>query len=143
MSLAVAERQVTILLADDDDDHRSVAADVLRDSGFTVIEAANGRVALDHLLNAPAEPDLILTDLNMPVITGWELITIARSYLRFTNVPIVLVTSGAMPAQACDEFNVGRLFKPYLPDELLAVVRARIGATAAAAGAPTSPAARR
>jgi CheY-like chemotaxis protein len=129
MSLAVAARQETILLADDDDDHRSLAADVLRDDGFTVIEAVNGRVALDHLLNAPTEPDLIVTDLHMPILSGWELITIARSYLRFANVPIVLVTSEVMSAQACDEFNVSRLFKPYLPHELLAAVRSRTAAS--------------
>ncbi len=103
MSVVIAGRRETILLAEDDDDHRWLAADVLRDSGFTVIEAVNGRAALDHLLNASRPPDVILTDLNMPVMTGWELITIARSHARFANVPIVLVTSDRVTALACDE----------------------------------------
>ena len=131
MSLAlVIPGPATILLADDDDDHRSLAADLLRDSGFVVIEAPNGRVALEYLLSTPTPPNVILTDLNMPVMNGRELITIVRSYLRFAKVPIVLLTSDQVPAAAFERFDVDRLVKPYRLDRLLAVVQAHTASAA-------------
>ena len=116
----------TVLVVDDDSDDRALAVDILGDEGFAVVEAQNGRVALDYLLGAPVLPGLILADLNMPVMTGWEMITVARSYLRFSNLPIVVVTGESARTPLLDQFRVSRLLKPYQPDDLLAIVRAHV-----------------
>ncbi len=125
-----------ILVVDDDHQRRSRAADVLRDDGFVVIEAPTGRAALDYLLDTPAPPSLIVADLNTQVMTGWEMITVLRSYLRFASIPIVLVTGDPPPPHAFDKLRVDRLSKPYRPKELLDVVRATVGALTSATARP-------
>ncbi len=127
MSLVEAGR-LEILLVDDDRDHRTLAGDLLRDDGFLVIEAAHGRAALDYLLGAAWPPALILTDLRMPVMTGWEMISAVRSSVRTAHVPIVVVSSEPAPPPGIEPSNIGRLAKPYMPDDLLAIVRAHTAA---------------
>src|SRR5205085_2102838 len=82
-----------ILVVEDDDDLRGVVADLLRDEDFTVVEAPNGQAALDYLLGAATPPSLILLDLNMPVMSGREMIVALRGDPRLTAIPILVVTS--------------------------------------------------
>lgn len=63
----------SILLVEDDDDLRSVLREGLLDEGYSVVEASNGKLALDHLLGH--QPDIVLTDLSMPEMDGIELIS--------------------------------------------------------------------
>ncbi len=83
-----------VLLVDDDFEYRVAVRRTLESLGFDVIEADNGKVALDYLLNAELQPALVLLDLRMPVMSGWDLLKVLRSYLRLSQIPIVL-TSGA------------------------------------------------
>src|ERR1700744_5019270 len=82
----VAER---IVLGDDDPDGRVIAADMLRDAGYEVTEAASGSAALD-LLAAEGTPAAMVVDVAMPVMTGVELADIVgRSY---PTLPVVFMT---------------------------------------------------
>jgi len=81
-----------VLVVDDDDDIRTVLAAILSDEGFEVAEAANGQIALDLLASGPL-PDVMLLDLMMPVMDGWELLRSVRKDSRFAQLPVVLLSA--------------------------------------------------
>lgn len=112
-----------ILVVDDHDDVRIALAELLRQEGFSVVEACDGKEALDYILTAPTIPSLVLLDLNMPVMSGWEVIRGLQGQLRFAHLPIILVTGERTPTDPASREIVGRLSKPFLPDEMLALVR--------------------
>src|SRR5687768_15432522 len=88
-----SSRKKHVLIVEDDVDDVAEIRQRLERRGFTVDVALNGRQALDVLLGSPNhEPALILLDLGMPVMDGWELLAIMRSYYRFRDIPVVLVT---------------------------------------------------
>jgi CheY-like chemotaxis protein len=108
-----------ILAVDDDRAILSFIKMALADEGYSVATAENGRVALDRL--AEHRPDLVLLDLNMPVMTGWEL----QAHLRalVLNIPVVFMTAGGRARQeAVAHHAQGHLAKPFGLDELLDVV---------------------
>jgi CheY-like chemotaxis protein len=106
-----------VLIVDDDDDVREILRLVLETEGFEVVTASNGREAL-QVLERPPRPSLMLLDLRMPDMDGWQTIAALRAKGTLGDVPIVLCTSA--PADAPEGFRV--LPKPVDLDELLAVV---------------------
>jgi DNA-binding response OmpR family regulator len=116
-----AEAGRAILIVEDDADQRSLLGDLLKDDGFTVIEAANGQLAFDYLLNHREVPCLILLDLNMPVMSGEKFIEVTQNYLRFAQVPIAIVSVERLSrVHGCNV--VGSFTKPFDVDQLLALV---------------------
>jgi two-component system KDP operon response regulator KdpE len=126
----IADVQRPILLVEDDAEQRSAMRDLLVEEGHVVVEASNGRLALDYLLDSEAQPRLILLDLNMPVMPGWELIRVAESYLRLAKIPIVVVTGEPGRIEVSSPNVVGRLSKPFPVDDLLALVTKYAGSGA-------------
>jgi CheY-like chemotaxis protein len=112
-----------ILVVEDDAGIRDALVDTLEDEGYRVTAAANGVDAFRHLQHDP-RPCLILLDLMMPVMTGWEFLTRIRHQQDLATIPIVILSAVA-------EFQRGRpsfadllmLPKPVSVDELLAVVQ--------------------
>jgi CheY-like chemotaxis protein len=88
----------TILIVDDDPSTRFVLRLILEREGYQVFEAGNGAAALDMIRPGPL-PDIVMTDLMMPVMTGMELIRRLRSEPRTAAIPIVVVSSNADAAQ--------------------------------------------
>jgi two-component system, sensor histidine kinase and response regulator len=112
-----------VLIVDDDRDSAEELRIFLEERGFSVDVAANGRVALDLLLaNQASEPAVVLLDIGMPVMDGWELLAVMRSYLRLRDIPVVIMT-----AQDVDDLTrtvVNGLFKkPVEPEAVLDTVR--------------------
>jgi len=65
----------TVLLVEDDPEVRDVLEDELEENGYNVIPAANGKQALDFLtLNRPEKADVVILDLMMPMVSGWEVL---------------------------------------------------------------------
>jgi CheY-like chemotaxis protein len=118
-----ARKDTEVLVVDDDDSLRQAVADLLRDEGFSVVEKPNGLAALDHLFAARTMPSLILLDLNMPVMSGQEMLRVLSGYLRFAAIPVLVVTAEVLRPDSPEEGSVGRLQKPYSAEHLLALVR--------------------
>lgn len=84
-----------ILVVDDHEDNREMVSALLVEHGLVVVQASNGKEALDLLLAAgEEEPFLILLDLEMPVMTGWEFLHVVRGHARLSSIPVV-ITSGS------------------------------------------------
>jgi two-component system, cell cycle response regulator DivK len=116
--------ETLILLVDDYQDGREMYADALRFSGFLALEASSGIEALQLALERL--PDLILMDLSLPGMDGWEVTSRLKKDGRTRHIPIIALTAHALQEEreraekaGCDGF----LAKPCLPDELLAEVR--------------------
>ena len=124
--MSTASRQKTILVVDDSEDIRELLGVVLRDAGYRVCEAENGREALDLLEAMQCPPCLLLLDLMMPVMSGPELLEELRERDRLTSLPVVVISAGGQPAHAPEAKQFMR--KPIDPSTLLAVVRSLCGA---------------
>jgi CheY-like chemotaxis protein len=87
----------TVLVVEDDEDVRETIRDVIGDEGYETIGAANGQEALALL--SDGAPHLIVLDLMMPVMDGWQLLAKLRANPRYASLP-VLVMSASHDAQA-------------------------------------------
>jgi CheY-like chemotaxis protein len=109
----------SILIVDDDPGIRQVLERVLEDEGFAVECATNGCQALDRIAAHP--PDVVLLDLQMPVMSGWSVLRQLRRSSR--RVPVVLMTAGYRAAGEAEQNDVaGYLAKPF--DNLDQIVQA-------------------
>jgi CheY-like chemotaxis protein len=130
-----------ILVVDDDAANRTAIRNVLEEEGYEVAEAANGQEAHDRLVSPDsAFPALMLLDLSMPEMTGWELLEIIKRDMRLAPLPVVLL-SGIDPRLAAlhDDEIAGFLRKPYNASQLLAIVeRCANHAPGGISGAPRS-----
>jgi CheY-like chemotaxis protein len=118
--LSVAAPQ-HILIVDDEDEVRSLMADMLASQGHEVLQAGCGRDAIS-LLEGGAKVDLVLTDLGMPGMTGWEVAQVIRS--RWPLLPVGLVTGwGSQDVPAADRgLVIGTIAKPFAPEALSALI---------------------
>jgi two-component system, cell cycle response regulator DivK len=114
-----------ILVVEDHEDNRRILRDLLTSAGFEVIEADNGEGAL-HTASAH-HPDLILMDIQLPVIDGYETTRRLKADPAMHAIPVIVVTSYALSgdedkarAAGCDDY----VTKPYSPRQVLAKIRA-------------------
>ena len=108
-----------ILVVDDDDDIRDALVGLLRDAGMSVVEAADGRQALE--MARSTSPRLILLDLMMPVMDGFAFLREREKSAAIADIPVVVITaSGRSEVPGAH----GVLQKPFSVDELLAAVKA-------------------
>jgi DNA-binding response OmpR family regulator len=107
-----------VLVVDDADKIRAAVRRLLEDAGHDVLEAATGREALRVLYDA--KPDLVLLDVSMPDMDGWEALERMR---ELTWVPILMVTARDATPERVRGLRGGAddyIVKPFEPDELLA-----------------------
>lgn len=120
----------TVLLVEDNEDNRIIYATALRHAGYSVLEAITGtdgvRLARDE------EPDIILMDISVPELDGWEATAILKADPNTRGIPVIAVTAHALPgdeerslAAGCD----GYLAKPISPARLIGEVDRRFGRT--------------
>jgi two-component system cell cycle response regulator DivK len=117
-----------ILVVDDYQDAREMYAEYLQFSGFRVAEARNGNEAVDQAF--ALKPDLILMDLSLPGMDGWEATRRLKADAATRQIPIVALTGHALAGASegakkagCDSF----VTKPCLPDDLVVEVRRMLG----------------
>ena len=113
-----------VLLVDDYPDAREMYAEYLDFSGFDVVEASNGQEALQRA--ADAGPDIILMDLSLPLMDGWEATRRLKADSRTASIPVVALTGHALAGMSdgakeagCDAF----VTKPCLPEDLVREIR--------------------
>jgi CheY-like chemotaxis protein len=110
------------LIIEDDPEIRDVLTEILRDEGYAVAWAANGLEALQRLRGG-APPRLILLDLMMPVMDGWEFCAELRKDAALRQIPVVVLSgAGSMDRRAGDLGAVGYFSKPMDLAALLAIV---------------------
>jgi CheY-like chemotaxis protein len=113
----------SVLVVEDDAVTRTALTLVLQEEGYSVTDAANGHEALLHLRQQPL-PDLILLDLMMPVMNGWEFRKKQIQDPGLKSIPVVIVSSDAgVPQKAAALGAREYLSKPIDFEELLAAVR--------------------
>ena len=125
-----------ILLVEDNDMNRDMLSRRLSRRGYTIVTALDGQAALD--LVASAAPDLVLLDMSLPVIDGWEVARRLKADAPTRTVPVIALTAHAMAADreralaaGCDDFDT----KPVDLERLIGKMQALLDAPCTA-GAP-------
>lgn len=116
----------TVLIVDDDWLTAEVAAEVLRSDGISVVTVSDSTRALDAIEEQP--PDLILMDIQMPLVDGVELTRVIRQSRQFFSVPIIFLSAERDEARQIEARRLGGddfFQKPIVPDRLISLVRLR------------------
>jgi CheY-like chemotaxis protein len=117
----VTTQEPLVLVVEDDDSIREVIADVLHDHGYRTIAAANGAEALAVL--ETVRPNVMVLDLLMPVMHGWDFMESYFEKTGGTSVPIVIVSVNPALPRSFDRFGVRHVVsKPFDVDVLLSSV---------------------
>lgn len=110
-----------ILLVEDDIAVLEATSEVLADEGYAVVTASNGQEALDRLDHSM--PDVVLLDLMMPVMNGWQFAQEFRKIPGAKKVPIIVLSAGRDVAQSARSLGASDyLVKPFDIEELLTKV---------------------
>jgi two-component system chemotaxis response regulator CheY len=118
----------TVMLVDDDDDMREVMATLLEEQHYHVVQAANGAEALRLLEDGKAGCNIILLDLMMPVMNGWDFCRHQKQKPEWASIPVVLMSSGAQIAFVVDGFDAADyVSKPVEIADLIDKVRRHCG----------------
>jgi two-component system cell cycle response regulator DivK len=119
---------LTILVVEDQEDLRGVLRTLLIGSGYEMLEAADGEAGVAKAKSEP--PDLILMDIQLPVLDGYDATRQIKSDPKLAATPIIAVSSFAMKgdeekarAAGCDHY----VTKPYSPVQLLRIIRGFLG----------------
>ena len=113
-----------ILIVEDQEDNRRILRDLFASAGYKLIEAESGEDAL--LALATSRPDLILMDIQLPVMDGYEATRRIRANPELNSIPIIAVTSYALAGDEAKALATGcnaYVSKPYSPRALLAKVK--------------------
>jgi DNA-binding NarL/FixJ family response regulator len=122
-----------ILLVDDEPGLRQAVQAYLEDSGFTVYAAGNAKDGWDLLQKIT--PDVVISDIMMPQVDGYQFLQQMRDDTRFQAMPVVFLTARGMTVDRIQGYKAGcdaYLSKPFDPDELVAIVTNLLGRRAAA-----------
>ncbi len=111
----------TVLLVEDSQDIRELMLEFLEGEGFDVLEACNGKEALEVLESAPVAIDLVLLDHAMPIMDGMTFLRLLERDTRHPKLPVIMISANPRPKQSarCSAF----LQKPPDLDELLKLAR--------------------
>ncbi|NPV00731.1 MAG: response regulator [Brevinematales bacterium] len=114
----------SILIVDDSTSMRWVIRMTLQDKGFKVVEAVNGKDGLSKL--AINDIDLVISDLHMPEMDGFEFIRNIRSNQKYRYLPVLVLTTEANPELQQEAKNAGAtawIMKPFTAEKLLIVIQ--------------------
>lgn len=118
-----------VLVVEDDESIRNVITDILEEHGFRVLAAANGADALEYV--GKHRPDVMVLDLLMPVMHGWDFMETYAERTGGEPIPIVVVSVNAALPRSFNRFGVHSVVpKPFDVDELLESVERAVSVTA-------------
>ena len=113
-----------ILIAEDDRDIRELIAISLKYAGYEVILAADGQQAVD--LTIAEKPDLIILDVRMPRLTGFEVLEQIKDRPEFIDTPVAILSAKGQESEIQAGLELGATqysLKPFAPDELIAKIK--------------------
>src|SRR3954468_17430566 len=117
----------TILVVEDDSAIRATLIDILELNGYTVLTAANGPDGL--VLAQRKRPDVILTDIAMPGLNGFEFIAALHADERTRPIPVIIISASVEPERMREGMDLGAedyIVKPFTEDQVLSSIRARL-----------------
>lgn len=109
-----------ILVAEDERDIRELIVFSLQLNGFNVVEVPNGKEAVDKAQEI--KPDIILMDVRMPIMTGYEACKVLKAEEKTKEIPIVFLSAKGQEAEVSTGLELGAeeyFLKPFAPDELI------------------------
>ncbi|MCE7948787.1 MAG: response regulator [Chloroflexi bacterium CFX4] len=119
-------RKLRLLIAEDDRALANILRIVLQEEGFEVTHCRDGRIAIQTLTemrDKGALPDIILLDLNMPHVTGWEVAAWLDADPRLGEIPVIVISATEAHGKAAKALHVDAyLVKPFTTDEIIGVV---------------------
>ena len=126
-----SDQRQRVLLVDDHDDARQMYAEYLEFSGFETVQAANGLEAIRRAQEH--HPDIVVMDLSLPVMDGWEATRRLKADERTAGIPILALSGQVFPAGSqrakLASFD-GFVTKPCLPEDLIVEIRRLLDADA-------------
>jgi len=113
----------TILLVEDDPDIKEFLSLLLQSEGYKVDAVNNGKEALNHLDSNP-HPNVILLDLMMPVMNGWEFRALQKADPKIAKIPVVVISADNRVEQKADAIDAdGFIKKPIEMDQLVDTIK--------------------
>lgn len=135
--MVTVAQTMKILLVEDNEMNRDMLSRRLSHRGYTVVTAMDGQAALD--LATSAEPRLVLMDMSLPVIDGWEATRRLKADVQTRDIPVIALTAHAMAedreralAAGCDDFDT----KPVDLDRLIGKMEALLAVTGGNGSSP-------
>ena len=134
----IDDRRPRVLIADDDPGIRRMLAVSLEKEGYRTAGACDGREALEAMRAGQA--DLVLLDLMMPKVTGWEVLAERAAAPELRKIPVIVITAeqGDRLAKIAKDESCALLTKPFEREALRVLVKSCLEAAAAAAAGPTA-----
>lgn len=117
---------LSVLLVEDDENISQVLKFMLERQGYQVAHAADGRAACSYVESATERPALVLLDVMLPYIDGFEIVRFIRTRAEWVTVPIVMLTAKTTERDIVRALDTGAndyIVKPFQPNELLARIR--------------------
>ncbi len=114
----------TVLIVDDSASMRQLVSFALRDAGYNVVDAINGKDAMNKLNGTKIE--MVITDLNMPEMDGIEFIKQVRNNPGYKFTPIVMLTTESQESKKQEGKQAGAsgwIVKPFTPEQLIDIVK--------------------
>jgi chemosensory pili system protein ChpA (sensor histidine kinase/response regulator) len=128
-----AAHDCRVMIVDDSVSVRRVTSNIVKSQNWTPLQAKDGVDALEQLRSTARTPDVILLDVEMPRMNGYELLAALKEQENFRRIPVVMITSRAGDKHRSRALELGAseyLVKPFQPDGLLSLIRrltARVG----------------
>ncbi len=120
----ISSQRKKIMVVDDDAFILEIIKNTLEDAGYAVSTVDNGRAAVDQIRKA--NPDLVLLDIKMPGLDGYEVLNSIR---QFTEIPVIMLTGVLEPDAVARSMELGAndyIRKPFLPGELIARIKSKL-----------------
>jgi DNA-binding response OmpR family regulator len=117
--------QLTVLVVEDDVHIAHVLTFMLERQGYQVTHVADGRAAIGHVTSNPA-PDLVLLDVMLPYVDGFEIVGQIRAQESWKDTPVIMLTAKNTERDTVRALDAGAddfIIKPFQPQELLARLR--------------------
>lgn len=125
--MIMSENKYTVLVVDDEEALLDITAEYLETDGYSVVRARNGKIALEMLQSTI--PDIIISDITMPEISGFELFEKVRAKSEFQNIPFIFLTGHSDIQHIMQGKELGiddYITKPFDPNILLSTIKGKL-----------------